>query len=240
MREGGADCGRGVGCNGGLAVKLRAKAAEFHQHAEDVFEREVRLLNVHRRRRRNDDVQIAVLGHLAAAIAAEASGCKAHLAGKLKGADDVAGASGGRDAEEDVAARAEGFDLAGEDAIEGVIVRDGSEQRGVGGESDGAECRAVGDEAANELGGEVLGVGCGAAIAGDEQFSAGLERGGGEFAEPDESVRNRVIGEDRLQRGDGLGELPADDVLHRMTQRLIPGDPSKMHLRYGMSTHVRV
>ena len=88
--------------------------------------------------------------------------------------EDVGGVAGGGDAEEDVAGLAEGFDLAGEDLVEAEVVAAGGEDGGVGGEGDGAEGGAVVGEADDELGDEVLGVGGGASVAGDEELVAGL------------------------------------------------------------------
>ena len=57
---------------------------------------------------------------------------------ELEGLDAVAAVAAGGDGEEDVAGLAEGFDLALEDVVEGVVVADGGENAGVGGEGDGA------------------------------------------------------------------------------------------------------
>ncbi len=119
--------------------------------------------------------------------------------------------------EEDVAGLADGFDLAGEEMVEAVVVAGGGEDGGVGGEGDGAEGGAVNGEADDELGDEVLGVGCGATVAGDEELVAGLHGVGGEFRDGDERVGDGFVGEDSLQGCDGLSELLVDQVLHEFS-----------------------
>ena len=80
-------------------------------HAEDVLEGEVALLDVHGGVGGDDDVVVAEVAHLSAAVAAEADGDDVQLAGLVKGFEDVGGVAGGGDAQEDVAWLAEGFDL---------------------------------------------------------------------------------------------------------------------------------
>ena len=112
----------------------------------------MRLLDVHSNRGGNDDVVIAEIAHLAAVVARVADGDEADLFCLMERVEDVGGVAGGGDGEEDVAGLAEGFDLAGEDTVEAVVVAAGGEDGGVGGEGDGAEGGAIDGEAANELG----------------------------------------------------------------------------------------
>ena len=175
------------------------------EHAEDVLEGEVALLDVHGGGGGDDDVVVAEVAHLAAAAAAEADGDDVHLAGLIEGAEDVGGVAGGGDAKEDVAGLAERFDLAGEDLIEAEVVAAGGEDGGVGGESDGTEGWAVVGEADDEFGDEVLGVGGGASVTGDEELAAGLHGVGGEFCDSGDGVGYVEIGEGGLHGGDGLG-----------------------------------
>jgi len=165
----------------------------------------VALLDVHGGGGGDDDVVVAEVAHLAAAVAGEADGGDVHLLGLMEGVDDVFGVAGGGDAEEEVAGLAEGFDLALEELIEAEVVADGGEDGGVGGEGDGAEGGAVGGEADDELGDEVLGVGGGATIAGDEEFAASLHGVGGELGYGDDGVGDVRVGEGGLHGGDGLG-----------------------------------
>ncbi len=198
----------------GFGVEVLAEDAALDEHAEDVLKGEVGLLDVHGDRGGDDDVVVAEGAHLAAVVAAEADGGDADFFGLVKGLEDVFGVAGGGDAEEDVAGLAEGFDLAGEETIEAVVVAGGGEDGGVGGEGDGAEGGAVDGEADDELGDEVLGVGGGASVAGDEELVAGLHGAGGEIGDGDEGVGDFFVGENGLQGGDGLGELLLDQVLH--------------------------
>jgi hypothetical protein len=92
------------------------------EHAEDVFEGEVGLLDVHGDGGRDDDVVVAEVAHFAAAGAGEADGDEVLLSGLVEGVEDVGGVAGGGDGEEDVAGLAEGFDLAGEDLVVAEVV----------------------------------------------------------------------------------------------------------------------
>ena len=125
----------------------------------------------------------------------------------MEGFEDVGGVAGGGDAEEDVAGLAECFDLALEEAIEAEVVAACGEDGGVGGEGDGAESGAVDGEAYDEFGDEVLGVGGGATVAGDEEFVAGAHGLGDELACGGDGVGDLFVGEDGLEGGDGLLEL---------------------------------
>ena len=151
------------------------------------------------------------------------------FAGLVEGVEDVGGVAGGGDAEEDVAGLAEGFDLAGEDLVEAEVVGAGGEDGGVGGEGDGAEGGAVVGEADDELGDEVLGVGGGASVAGDEELAAGLHGVGGELGDGDDGVGDVFVGEDGLHGVDGLRELLVDEVLHEFSAW-----PDVLRLGYGI------
>jgi hypothetical protein len=200
--------GRRENCASGFGGGVEVEG--LYEHAEDVFEGEVGLLDVHGDGGGDDDVVVAEVAHFSAAGAGEADGDEVLLAGLVEGVEDVGGVAGGRDGEEDVAGLTEGFDLAGEDLIEAEVVAAGGEDGGVGGEGDGAEGGAGVFEADDELGDEVLGVGGGASVAGDEELVAGLHGGGGELGDGDESVGDGFVGEDGLEGGDGLDELSLD------------------------------
>jgi hypothetical protein len=189
---------------GGLEVEA------LDQQAEDVLEGEMGLLNVHGDRGRNDDVVIADLAHLAAAVAGEPDGSDAGFAGLFESVEDVRRVAGGGDAQEDIAGLAERFDLAREDLVEAEVVGAGGENGGVGGEGDGAQGGAVVGEADDELGDEMLGVRGGASVAGDEELAAGLHGAGGEFGDGDEGVGDCFVGKNGLHGGDGLSELLLD------------------------------
>ena|ERR1700733_3188956 len=155
-----------VGDLGLLVVGAEGEALD--EHAEDVFEGEVGLLDVDRDSRGDDDVVVAERAHLAAVVAGEGDGGDAHFSGLMQGFEDVWGVARGGDGEEEVAGLAEGFELTGEDVVEAVVIAGSGEDGGVSGEGDGAEGGAVDGEADNELCGEVLGVGCTATVSCDE------------------------------------------------------------------------
>ena len=98
--------------------------------------------------------------------------CGCPFSCELEGLDAVLAVAAGGDGEQDVAFEAEGFDLALEDVVVAVVVADGGEDAGVGGEGDGAKGGAVDGEAGDELGDEVLRVGGGASVAADHELAA--------------------------------------------------------------------
>ncbi len=198
----------------GLFAEVGAEVVELYQHAEDVLQGEVGFLDVHGGVGGDDDVDVGEGLHGAAVVAGVGDGVEAEGAGLLEGADAVPAVAAGGDGEEDVAGLAEGFDLALEDVVEGVVVADGGEDAAVGGEGDGAEGGAVDGEACDELGDEVLGVGGGATVAADEELVAGLHGVGGDAGGFDDGGVEGVVVEDFGHGVDGLGELAADDVDH--------------------------
>ena len=70
----------------------------------------------------------------------------------------------------------ERLDLPGEDALEAVVVGDRRDRRGVVGQRDRRQRAPLEQEAADELGGDVRGVGGAAAVAEREQLAAARER----------------------------------------------------------------
>src|SRR5580658_8059142 len=127
----------------------------------------MRLLDVHGDLTGHAQAVIAERRHFAAALSGEPDGRDSHSTALLKGAHDVGRVAGGGNGEEDVSRLAKSFNLAGEEALETIVVGDGGEDGGVRGECDGTHGGAIVDETANELRGNVLGVGCAAAVAGD-------------------------------------------------------------------------
>jgi hypothetical protein len=198
----------------GFVLKIFAEGEALDDHAEDVLESKVRLLNVHGYSRRDDDVVIAEVTHLAAVVAGEADGGDADFFGLMKRFYDVGGIAGGGDAEEDIAGLAESFDLALEEVVVAEVVAGGGEDGGVGGEGDGAEGGPIDGEADDEFGDEVLSVGGGASIACNEQLLARLHGLCGKFADADEGIGDVLVGEDGLHGGDGLGQLLLNEFLH--------------------------
>jgi hypothetical protein len=201
----------------GFLVEVVAEGEALDEHAEDVFEGEVRLLDVHGDGRGDDNVVVAEGAHVAAVVAGEADGGDADDLGLSDSSDEVFGVAGGGDGQEDIAGLAEGLDLAGEEVVEAVVVAGCGEDRCVGGEGDGAEGRAVDGEADDELGDEMLGIGGGATVSGYEELVAGFHGLGSEFGDGDKSFGDGIVGEDGLHGGDGLSELLLYQVLHEFS-----------------------
>ena len=133
-------------------------------------------------------MNIVVLEHfadLAAAFAGQRDDAHVGFVGGLDRLDDVGGVAGGRDGEQDIAGMAEAADLLGENLVERVVVADGGQDRAVGGQGDGGQFLALGLEAADQFGGEVLRVAGRSAVAAGENLAAidqaveqGLDGGG--------------------------------------------------------------
>lgn len=198
---------------GGL-VEVHAEDAAFDDHAEDVFEGQVGLLDVHGGAGGDDEVMVAVGGHFASSVAREAY-CENTLFFALgEGVEDIGGVARGGDAEEDVAGLGEGFNLTGEDLVEAEVVAAGGEDGGVYRQRYGTQRGAVDGEAYDEFGDEVLSVGGGASVAGYEELAAVAHGFGDLVADDYEGFGDGCVVEDGLHGGDGLRELTADEVDH--------------------------
>jgi hypothetical protein len=68
----------------------------------------------------------------------------------------------------------------------------------------------------------VLGVGCGASVARDEELATGFHGGGGELGEVSEGVGDGGIRKHGLQGGDGLCELLVYDGRQRGLREVHP------------------
>ena len=89
----------------------------------------------------------------------------------VNGFDDVFGIARCGNADQHVAHPPQGADLFAENVVEAVIVADGGEGGGVGGEGNGGQLHAFLLKAAGHFGGKVLGVGCGTAVAANKDFA---------------------------------------------------------------------
>ena len=110
----------------------------------------------------NAEVDVVVAQHFADASAAAAGqGNDAHIGivGGLDGLDHVARIARGGNGQEDVAGVAQGPHLLGEHLVEGIVVGDGGEDGAIHRQGDGGQFLPFGFEAADQFGGEVLGVG---------------------------------------------------------------------------------
>ncbi len=193
-----------------FAAEVLTEVAALDDHAEDVFQGKVRLLDVHGGVAGDDDVEVGEGGHAAAVVAGVGDGVDLHFPGFLEGLDAVFTVAGGGDGEKDVAGVGEGFDLALEDVVVRVVVGDGGEDAGVGGQRHRAEGRAIDSEAGDELGDEVLGVGGATAVAADHEFSALLHGVGGEAAGVNDGLMDGLVVEDFGEGVERLLELLAD------------------------------
>ena len=121
------------------------------------------------------DVDVG-LGELVADLSAGVAGQGDHRhvlgARRGDGGEDVRGVAARRHRQQDVAGRAERLDLLGEDHLVAVVVADGGEDRGVDGQRDRRQAGPLALEAADELRGEMLGVGGRAAVAAGEHLAA--------------------------------------------------------------------
>ena len=119
-----------------------------------------------------DDAVVRELARRAAAAAGEDDARDVHATALLEGLQDVRRFARGGNAEKDVLSRGFTGQLAGEHLVEAVVVADGGEDGGVGGQRFGRQRRAVARQLADELGRQVLRIGRRAAVAGDVQAAA--------------------------------------------------------------------
>src|SRR3989344_2303482 len=119
----------------------------------------VHFLDARGGRPRHADVDVVAgeqAGDLAARAAVERDADNAALMRRLDGAHDVARIARGRDAEQHVAGLAERAHLLGEDVVEMVVVADGGDGRGIGGERYRRQPRAFALEAVQQFRGKML------------------------------------------------------------------------------------
>ena len=119
-------------------------------------------------------------------------------------------------ADEHVALAAERANLPLEHLVEAVVVADRGQRRGVGGERDGGERRAVVDEASDEFRGDVLGVGGAAAVAGEQDLAAALQRGSDALGDGDGGGDEFFVGRCTLDRLLRAAEMSEDGFVARI------------------------
>src|SRR3989454_8418229 len=151
--------------------------AAIDELAEHVPDQDVRLLDARRvRARGHAQAEIDQAGERPAVAAGEADGLDAELPAHLDRAQYARGAAAGGDGERDVAPGAERAHLAREHLVVAVVVGDGGERRGVGGECDGGQRPPLALEPPDELRREVLRVGGATAVAEEEKLPPRAER----------------------------------------------------------------
>jgi len=126
-----------------------------------------------------------------------------HFFGESDGVKDVGRIAAGGDGDGDIAGAAEGFDLAGEDAAEAVIIGDGGDSGKIRGQGERGKRGAIKGEAANEFGGNVLGVRGAAAVAEEENLVAALEGMDERSGELGKAGKDLGIAKEGSFRGDG-------------------------------------
>lgn len=138
-------------------------------------EQDVALLNARSIVRRHAQTNIHNGFEFAAGAPGEGGGVHAHFFGESNRVKDVGGIAACGDGNGNVAGAAKGFDLAGEDAAEAVIIGDGRDGGKICGQGERGKSGTIKGEAANEFRGDVLGVRGAAAIAEKQNLVAALE-----------------------------------------------------------------
>ena len=119
-----------------------------------------------------DILRAQTTGHAPTVAARQRHRGQAQFARGDQGGQDVGRVAAGRNRQQHVAGTTQGADLPGEDLLEGVVVGDGGQRRTVGGQRDGGQSRPFDLEAVDQFGGEMLGVGGGAAVAASQNLVA--------------------------------------------------------------------
>lgn len=166
-------------------------------------EQDVALLNARSIVRRHAQTNINNGFEFAAGTPGEGSGVHAHFPGEGDSVKHVGGIAAGGNGNGNVAGAAKGFDLAGEDAAEAVIVGDGGDGGKICGQGERGKSGAIKGETANELRGDVLGVRGAAAITEEQNLVAaleGLDERSGELGEAGKDLR---VAKEGALHGDG-------------------------------------
>src|SRR5690606_23516736 len=152
------------------SAAIFGKDLRLDQGAQQVADEFVAFLDARSLVRGDLETDLTAASQVTAARAGEADHLHTLGLGRVQRAQDVLGAAGGGDGDEHVALLAQRLDLAGEGVVVAVVVADRGEDRGVGGQRDRRQARAVVVEAADQFAGPVLGVGGAAAVAGEQQL----------------------------------------------------------------------
>ncbi len=142
---------------------------------ENVAEQDVALLNARSIVRGHAQTNINNGFEFAAGTSGKGGGVQAHFLGESDSMNDVGGIAAGGNGNGNVAGTAKGFDLAGEDAAEAVIIGDSGDGRKICRQRERGKSGAIKGEAAHEFRGDVLGVRGASAITEEENLVAALE-----------------------------------------------------------------
>src|SRR2546422_749488 len=167
---------RGTRRRGAPVGLLFAKQCLVNELAEDVPERDVRLLDAGDYFGRDDEAMIHEAGELAAGPAGPAHRHEPLRLRRLHALQDVRGIAASADRDRHVAGTAQRLDLPGEDFGEVVVVGDASEFRLVRRQRDSRQRRPLAPVAPDEFGRDVRGIHGTAAVAEQEHLAALAER----------------------------------------------------------------
>ena len=121
------------------------------------------------------DEVIAQALHLPTVAAGQSHGDGPQFVRDHERADNIRRVSARRDANHDISLADEAFDLLAEDGLKPVVVAEGSQHGGIGGERQNRERSSVHLEAPDELGSHVLGIRGAPAVAHDIHAVIGLK-----------------------------------------------------------------
>src|SRR5215470_12717132 len=189
---------------------------------------DVAFLNAGRRCRWNSQADVAQIGHLASGLTGQPDDAHPLVTSRLDRPQNVATVTAGRQRKQHIAFPALRTHFAGEDFLVSVVVADRCERRGIAVEGHRAQRLAIPEEASGELGGDVLSVRCGAAVATHEERTTGGHRAGDEGDDPIDVARKRSEGRSDLQ-------VLVPDRLDRRPVRHL-----SVHVRTPGSTNVRL
>src|SRR5262245_54827519 len=140
-----------VGGRGGVRLGRFAKELILYEFAQDVTERDVTFLNAGRDLGWHNERMIDHPGEFPSATAGPGDGRQSNCPSGLDAFEHVGGIAAGTDRNCHVAFLSMGANLAGEQLVVTIIVRDTGDSGDVGCERDGWERRAIAMVAVNEL-----------------------------------------------------------------------------------------
>ena len=145
--------------------------------------------------------------------AGEADGGKPALTRAAQRRQNIRRTARGGQRQQHVAAAAETFDLPREHLLEPVVIRYRRQRRSVGGQRDRRVGRPVLLVAADDFGGDMLGVGGAAAIADDQEFSVRAQRRNDDFRDLARGGEQRRVLRRTLEGGERKLQMGSDQVL---------------------------
>ena len=181
--------------------------------ADAVADREMDLLHHRRVVARRDQEMIALRAHGGASGSRESDRDQPALARLAQRSQDVRRAPRRGEREQHVATLAEAFDLARKDLLEAVIIGDRGQRRSVGGERDRGVAWPVLFVAADDFGGDVLGVARAAAIADDQKLVAAMQRRDDRGRDLLRAGKHRGVAVGAFERFERLLQMGCDRVL---------------------------